>query len=41
MGNSPSNDPSPHEPSSLKNCGNETVVCDFISWASIEQLLCI
>ena len=27
--------------SSLKNCGNETVVCDSISWESIEQLLCI
>ena len=45
MCNSPSNDPSPTNlpfiGSSFKNCGNETIVCDSISWAFTGQLLLI
>ena len=45
MCHSPSNDPSPTNlpfiGSSIKNCGNETIVCDSISWAFTGQLLLI
>lgn len=45
MRNSPSNDALPTNlpfiGSSFKNCGNETIVCDSIPWAFIEQLLSI